>query len=105
MRVELSPEILVYTGRARGREDRRRFGLDVADANGEVVNIVVPQTVYTMTSSYFLALLGDSIRRLGREEFAARYRFDAPEHVVRKIDDWISRAVREKRGLFGGDAP
>lgn len=103
MKIELNPGILIYTGRSRGREDRKRFGLAQRDKLEEVTEIVVPNQVYTMTSSYFLSLLGESIRYLGREVFLERYRITAPDHVTRKIDDWIARALREKQGLFGGD--
>ena len=103
MKIELNPEILIYTGRGRGRDDRKRFGLAQRDKLDEVTEIVVPNQVYTMTSSYFLSLLGDSIRHLGRDLFMERYKITAPDHVTRKIDDWISRALREKQGLFGGD--
>lgn len=103
MKIELSSDILVYTGRSRGRDDRKRFKLRELDATDANVEIVVPDTVYTMTSSYFLELLGESIRFLGREGFLRKYRIVAPDHVARKIDDWMARALREKKGLFGGD--
>lgn len=104
MEIRLSPEIAVYTGRARGREDRVRFkinDIDRSDTNG--VAVVIPLDVYTMTSSYFLELFGDSIRYLGREGFERKYNIKAPDHVSRKFEDWIARALREKKGLFGGE--
>lgn len=102
MRIELSGDIPVYTGRIRGREDRARFRIPALDDNDEAVEIVVPDSVYTMTSSYFLAFLGDSVRKLGKSSFLAKYRLVGPEHVTKKVDDWIARALREKKGLFGG---
>ena len=103
MKIELSPEILVYTGRGRGREDRKRFGLSKLDSTEGIVEVRVPQSVYTMTSSYFLELFGESIRMLGRHGFQAKYKIIAPDHVSRKVDDWMDRALREKKGLLGGD--
>lgn len=103
MKIELSDEIAVYTGRARGSADRKRFNLGAIDKQTESVEIIVPESTYTMTSSYFLAVFGDSIRILGRERFLQIYRIKAPPHVSRKIEDWISRALREKKGLFGGE--
>lgn len=104
MKIELSNEILVYTGRSRGRSDRARFDLSRFDESNEEVTVVVPDGIYTMTSSYFLELFGQSIRLLGRDGFLQKYRIQAPEHVRRKIDDWILRALREKRGLLGGNS-
>jgi hypothetical protein len=103
MKIELDPSILVYTGRARGGNDRKRYGLDRVDGNDEVVEVVVPDAIYTVTSSYFLGLFGDSVRALGREAFVRKYPLTGPKHVTKKLDDWIARALREKRGLFGGD--
>jgi len=103
MKIELSPEILVYTGRSRGRDDRKRFNVAALDRSEDLVEVVVPDSVYTMTSSYFLELFGESIRSLGREGFLRKYKITAPEHVARKIDDWLSRALREKKGLLGGE--
>lgn len=101
MRIELSPQILVYTGRSRGREDRKAFKLDSLDAHEGQVEIVVPPGIYSMTSSYFLELLGKSIRQLGEEQFRSKYRIIGPVHVTRKVDDWIARALRENKGLLG----
>lgn len=103
MKIELSQNILVYTGRSHGSEDRKRFGLKVQDGVAEIVPVIVPDSVYTMTSSYFLGLFGESIRELGRDGFLRKYPVTSPPHVARKIEDWISRALREKKGLFGGD--
>lgn len=103
MKIELSDKILVYTGRSRGQEDRAKYKLPDLDRADTVVDVIVPARIYSMTSSYFLGLFGDSIRKLGREEFLKRYRVHAPPHVQRKLDDWIARALREKKGLLGGD--
>lgn len=103
-KIELSPQILVYTGRSRGRQDRARFLIDQHDDSDEVVEVVVPDEIYSMTSSYFLELFGKSIRKLGRDEFLRKYAIVGPDHVLRKVDDWIARALREKKGLFGGSS-
>ena len=101
MRIELSPQILVYTGRSRGRVDRKAFKVDLLDRSAGSVQIIVPNNIYSMTSSYFLEFLGDSIRYLGEEKFREKYQIIAPAHVTKKIDDWIARALREKKGLLG----
>ncbi len=92
----------VFTGRSRGVSDRKKLQLDVLDKSDEPVDVVIPAEVYTVTSSYFLGLFGESIRALGREDFLAHYIFRAPDHISHKIDDWIARALRSKKGIFGG---
>ena len=91
----------VFTGRARGLSDRARLKLDDIDKKDETVRVLIPSDVYTVTSSYFLGLFGESIRALGRDDFIRRYSFDSPSHIAHKIDDWISRALRSKKNLFG----
>lgn len=102
MKIELSNKIAVYTGRKRGGEDRKRFNVNTLDQDDDRVEFIVPNSTYSMTSSYFLGLFGDSIRKFGRDKFLHKYLIIAPPHVERKVDDWISRALREKKGLFGG---
>lgn len=93
----------VFTGRSRGLADRKKLRLDQLDQAQDNVVVRIPQGVYTVTSSYFLGLFGESIRFLGRDGFLTHYIFEAPTHVAQKIDDWIARALRNKKSLFGGD--
>lgn len=90
----------VFTGRSRGEESRRRIGLDNLP-DGEVVDVVIPEEVYTITSSYFLGLFGPSVRKAGsREKFLEKFRFNAPPHIQEKLGDLVTRALREDQGLF-----
>lgn len=92
----------VFTGRERGRRAREQLRLDQHDLSNEVVEMNVPDDVYSITSSYFLGFLGKSVRLLGREGFRQKYLFVAPAHVEDKIDDWITRALREKNTVLRG---
>lgn len=88
----------VFTGRDRGAEARKQLKLD-SIKDGEIVTIIIPEDTYTVTSSYFLGLFGNSVRTLGRDKFIETFKFEAPKHIVVKLDDWISRAIREQTGL------
>lgn len=101
MRIDFSQlGMPVFTGRSRGAESRKRLGLDRLAA-GEVVQVVIPNDVYTITSSYFLGLFGDSVREAGsREKFLERFIFSAPPHIEEKLGDLITRALREQQDLF-----
>lgn len=90
----------VFTGRSRGAESRKRLGLDRLSP-GEHVVVVIPEGVYTITSSYFLGLFGPSVRALGsREKFLEKFSFQAPPHIEEKLGDLITRALREQQDLF-----
>lgn len=90
----------VFTGRARGQESRKRLGLDNLPAE-EVVDVRIPEDVYTITSSYFLGLFGPSVRSAGsREKFLERFKFTAPAHIKDKLGDFVTRALRDQQNLF-----
>ena len=91
----------VFTGRDRGENARKALKLDdvtVADS----VDVVIPEDVYTVTSSYFLGLFGPSIRSLGLEKFQEVFHFSVPDFLRERVSEWSLRAVREKRDLFRG---
>jgi hypothetical protein len=90
----------VFSGRPRGEKARAKFQLDSLPSDHEVI-VIIPDDVYTVTSSYFLGLFGPSVRRLGsREAFLDSFEFRAPAHIHSKLDDWITRALREKGPLM-----
>lgn len=92
----------VFTGRDRGEDTRKKLRLDNIKA-GDDVEVVIPDDVYTVTSSYFLGLFGPSIRDLGLEGFQRVFHFIAPDFIKEKVDEWSLRAVRERGDLFRGD--
>lgn len=91
----------VFTGRDRGEDTRRQFKLDGITPN-DTVEVIIPDDVYTVTSSYFLGLFGKSIRDLGLESFQRVFKFTAPAFLKDRIDEWSIRAVRERKDLFRG---
>ena len=92
----------VFTGRDRGEDTRRQLKLDSVSGDDDV-QVVIPETVYTVTSSYFLGLLGKSIRDMGLEGFQRVFKFRAPDFLKSRVDEWSMRAVRERRDLFRGN--
>jgi hypothetical protein len=87
-----SPGIRVYAGRPRGEAARSEAGLDEADTKGEMVEVRVPPDLFSINSSFFLGMFGDSIRNLGEEEFRRRYTFVGPD-IRMVIEDSIREAV------------
>ena len=89
----------VFTGRERGEKARKVLKLDSVTENDRV-NVVIPDGVYTVTSSYFLGLFGKSIRDLGLEKFSSVFKFESPDFLKDSIAEWSFRAVRDRRDLF-----
>ncbi|MES3628848.1 MAG: hypothetical protein PPP56_01640 [Longimonas sp.] len=88
----------VLSGRPRGKAVRESTCLDVIDDQEDNIVIRIPQDVYLVASSFFLGMLGPSIRKLGEEEFRKRFSF---EGTVNKavLNDVIREARRRESPL------
>lgn len=94
----------VHSGRAKGELARRTFELEELDISGVSVIVRIPENTYSVTTSFFLGLFGDSIRKAGsRSAFLDRYRFEAPDVFWPTFDTCISRALQEQSALVNRD--
>lgn len=90
----------VYSGRNRGEALRERYKLDVKEDQAEIVEIVIPGTTYTVSSSFFLGLFGPSVRKCGSvDDFEQKYRFKGPE-FLRPILHAHAALALQNRNLF-----
>jgi hypothetical protein len=91
----------VYTGRDRGEALRVKFEMDKLDKQAEVVEVVIPDSTYTVSSSFFLGLFGPSVRICGSVgEFKAKFRFKAPEFLLPVIEGHAALAL-QGRAIWG----
>lgn len=92
----------VYVGRPKGELTRRKYNLDAIDQNiSAKVVVKVPESTYSINSSYFLGLFGPSIRALGnRDAFFKKYNFQAPDRFIERIEGYVARALHEQPNLF-----
>ena len=92
----------VYTGRDKGQSIRERNDLDKIDQDPSTnVIILVPDNAFSLNSSFFLGLLGKSIRAAGsREKFLAKFKFKNPQHIEEFIESGIERALLERKNLL-----
>jgi hypothetical protein len=90
----------VYTGRDRGEGLRSVFKIDGLDGEPVEVEVLIPPTVISISSSFFLGLFGPSVVRLGdRDAFYKKYSFKTTEFLRSIIDSYVNRALQE-RNLF-----
>lgn len=61
------------------------------------IEIVIPDYVVTINKSFFLGLFEESVLRLSKEGFIAKYKFNTTEHIKRKVEKHID-AIVEKCG-------
>jgi len=90
----------VYTGRERGQQLRESLALDQSDSEGAEVNVVIPDTTYTVTSSFFLGLFGPSVIKCGSKgAFFGRFHFQQPDFLKPEVEGYVARALQQ-RNLF-----
>lgn len=90
----------VYTGRDRGELLRKELQLDELDASADTIKVRIPETTYTMSSSFFLGVFGPSILKAGsKDAFFRHYKFELPEYLKGAVDSYVARAL-QTRNLF-----
>lgn len=92
-------DVKVFSGRSRGEAVRESTRLDQFDDNEAYdILIIAPPDTWTLTSSFFLGMFGPSVRKLGREGFLNRFKFEGP--IPKEvIDDGIEEALKRKSPL------
>lgn len=91
----------VYSGRAKGEQVRSKIKLDEIDSNATKVRIIVPENTFSLNSSFFLGLFGNSIRAAGSSNvFLEKFKFNNPPHIDKYITSGIERALLERMPLI-----
>lgn len=98
-----SPDVRVFAGRERGAKVREAAKVDELDGVDEVVEVRVPDDLFSVNSSFFLGMFGPSIRFLGETEFRRRYRF-VGKNIQRVTEECIKEALRTGSPLAGRDS-
>lgn len=88
----------VYTGRPRGEVIRAELKLDEIDESDRLVDVKIPTTTYSLTSSFFLGMFGPSVTRAGSQEaFFKKFHFETSPALVEAFNDYVARALQAKR--------
>lgn len=90
----------VYSGRGRGEALRAQYALDDNEDKSEVIEVVIPASAYTVSSSFFLGLFGPSVRKCGTvDSFEKKFKFKAPDFLKPILHAHATLAL-QNRGLF-----
>lgn len=89
----------VFSGRTEGNKVRERLKLDELDNKPEEVILSFPEDIISLNSSFFLGAFGPSVRKLGKENFKSKYKFECSEFIKRSIEDGIERALKTSNPL------
>ena len=61
-------DMLVLSGRELGYQIRTKMNLDKVDIDGKKYKIIFPKNIISISTSFFLALFGESVRKCGNKE-------------------------------------
>lgn len=79
----------IFAGRSRGVAVRQKVGEETID-RAEKLELLVPDDVFSINSSFILGLFGKTIRLHKKEGFLKRFSINTPD-----FDDSINDAIRE----------
>jgi hypothetical protein len=85
-------EVSMLTGHERGVQARALFSLDSLEAQDDVVRIVAPTSLDTITPSFVQGFLARSISELGRDQLLSKYDFSTLPAALR--EDFVTGIER-----------
>lgn len=95
----VSPDVKNLSGRPKGEKVRTQLDLDNLDESPDsIIVIESPDRLRVIASSFFLGMLGQSVRNLGEEKFLKHYTFKGPA-IMRILDYCIREALKEGNPL------
>ena len=80
------------TGKPLGINARKLLKLDDLDRLDQSVDVVVPDHIYAISSSFFLGLFSESLKNFGgRDAFLQHYKFAADQVIMEQVSEGIKR--------------
>jgi hypothetical protein len=93
-------DAIVLSGRPKGEQLRANLNLDRIDRNpSERCQIIVPERIVSLNSSFFSGLFGPSIRVLGEPQFRQKFSFQCSQPVRDDVEDGIREALNRANPL------
>ncbi len=94
----------VYTGRQKGIAARTKLNLDSAnleDLENLRIRVMIPDDTFSVSSSFFLGLFGDTFRSLGsKERIHSVFLMNTPPRFAKTLESCIDRALAENQPLI-----
>lgn len=87
----------VFTGRPRGESLRVKFDVEELDRGNTKVEVRIPASTYSISSSFILGLFGKSVVHAGsKEKFYEKFHFNSTPLFQGVIDSCVTRALQNK---------
>lgn len=86
----------ILRNRDVGRVIRAETGVDKLEDESDHVEIIIPEYVISINTSFFLGFLGPSVRKLGKDLFEDLFTFTTDnQDIVNDIEEGIRRSLME----------
>lgn len=90
----------ILSGRDKGEALRQKIDLDKREEEHNKITIVIPPSIVSFNSSYFLGLFTPSIKKYKtREGFLEKYEFECDQFIQQDIEDGIKEALKKSNLL------
>lgn len=90
----------ILSGRDKGELLRAKIELDKKENEYEKIKIVIPISIVSFNSSYFLGLFTPSVKKYKtREAFLEKYEFECDDFIWKDIEDGIKEALKKSNLL------
>lgn len=85
--------ITLLAAKPKGADARMALNIDDLDKSDDVVDVLIPDYIITLTPSFFLGLFSKSLDYLGEEKFFQKYhfknaKFSIQQQIKSGVDDW-----------------
>lgn len=91
----------VFTGRDRGKKVRIESNIDNLEKEFEIVEIFIPENIYSINPSFFEELFVNVVTKLGKDEFLEKFKFTSlgKYNYEKPLNEAIDRILRSKTAL------
>lgn len=96
-----SKGIFAISGRELGYKQRKHFKIDKIEDDYDKIEIIIDEKILFMSSSFFLGMFGESVRKCGtKEKFKEKFIFKANSQLDNNIEDGINDALNNINPLI-----
>lgn len=86
-------------GHERGEAARNKWTLDELDRDSQAIEVIIPDELLTLSSSFFQGMFAQSVKKLGRDGFLDHYRFRASTIVMQQVGEGIRDSLMKRNAL------
>lgn len=88
-------KIFAISGRDLGFKQRKYHKLNELEDNNNIIEIKIEDNIIFLSSSFFLGMFGESVRKCGsKEKFKEKFIFKTNGQIESNIEDGINDALK-----------